>query len=107
MKKLLIIIGVLSCLLAGCGKAEIINTYTVSEEDGILQTYYELNNGTWKCNDTIYQYRLELSSNDASLCYVVLTDNENLTFEDVAKSLFSSSFEVSKKMESSAIVEMK
>ena len=39
--------------------------------------------------------------------YVVLTDNENLTFEDVAKSLYSSSLEDSKIMDGSIIVEMK
>lgn len=107
MKKLLIIIGVLGILLAGCGKTEITKIYTESEQDGILVTYYEMNNGTWKYNDTIYQYRLELSINDSDGCYVVLTDNENLTFEDVSKSLFSSLFEDSKIMEGSVIVEMK
>ena len=38
--------------------------------------------------------------------YVVLTDNENLTFEDVSKSLYSSLLEESKIMEGSIIVEM-
>ena len=38
--------------------------------------------------------------------YVVLTDNEDLTFEDVSKSLYSSLLEDNKIMEGSIIVEM-
>ena len=40
-------------------------------------------------------------------CYVVLTDNAELTFEDVSKSMFSSNFEDTKIMEGSVLVELK
>ena len=43
---------------------------------------------------------------DLDSCFVVLTNNENLTFEEVSKSLYSSSFEDIKVMEGSLIVEM-
>ena len=44
---------------------------------------------------------------EAETYYVVLTDNEELTFEDVSKSLYSSLLEDSEIMEDSVIVEMK
>lgn len=111
MKRMLMVIIVFTILLMGCGKADIVKTYEKTENNEIMRTYYKMNDGTWKCDDIIYKYRLELCGRtptaDSDGCYVVLTDNENLTFEDVAKSLFSSSFEDSKIMENSIIVEMK
>lgn len=114
MKRMLLVISVFTVftvLLMGCGKTDIVKTYEKTENNKIMRIYYEMNDGTWKCDDIIYKYRLELSGRtptaDSDGCYVVLTDNENLTFEDVAKSLFSSSFEDSKIMEKSVIVEMK
>lgn len=70
-----------------------------------------MKDGTWKCNDTIYQFRLELSGRMPYAVedsyYVVLTDNDKLTFEDVTKSIISSNYEDHKKMEGSKIVEMR
>lgn len=87
--------------LTGCEKSQtddvhegIVHTYEASEDDGIVYTYYELDDGTWMCKDTVYQYRLELTGRmpnaikDSS--YVVLTDQEELTFEDVIWSWLSS-----------------
>ena len=111
MKKILTVLTLCTLVVTGCGKSDIAKTYNQSEKDGILITYYEMNDGTWQCDDNIYQFRLELAGrmpnakSDSS--YVVLTDNENLTFEDVAKSLYSSSLEDSKIMDGSMIVEMK
>ncbi|MCX4380094.1 MAG: hypothetical protein OSJ61_28740 [Lachnospiraceae bacterium] len=111
MKRTLIMIVLLLVLLIGCGKTDITKTYEKSENDGIIATYYEMNNGTWKCDDRTYQFRLELTGRmpnaESDSYYVVLTDNENLTFEDVSKSLFGSLLEDSKIMEGSIIVEMK
>lgn len=110
MKKFLIVFSFLVVLLVGCGKDNIVKTYEDAEGDGRLKTYYEMNDGTWKCNDTSYQFRLELkgrmSGAVSDSCFVILTDNENLTFEDVFKSLISSSLEDSKIMQGSVIVEM-
>ena len=111
MKKLIAMIGLLNVLLAGCGKNDIAKVYEKSESDGIVATYYEMNDGTWECQDTTYQFRLELDGRmpnaEADSYYVVLTDDERLTFEDVSKSLYSSSLEDIKIMEDSIIVEMK
>ena len=111
MKKLIAMIGLLTVLLAGCGKNDIAKVYEKSESDGIVATYYEMNDGTWQCEDNTYQFRLELvgrmpnAESDSS--YVVLTDNENLTFENVSKSLYSSLSEDSEIMKGSIIVEIK
>lgn len=70
-----------------------------------------MSDGTWKCDEITYQYRLELSGRwpnaEAETYYVVLTDNKELTFEDVSKSLYSSLLEDVEIMEDSVIVEMK
>ena len=111
MKKILIALVICTLLLAGCGKNYIAKVYEKSESDGIVVTYYEMNDGTWQCEDNTYQFRLELvgrmpnAESDSS--YVVLTDNENLTFENVSKSLYSSLSEDSEIMKGSIIVEIK
>ena len=111
MKKMLISIGLLAVLLTGCGKTDIVKTYEKSENAGITATYYEIDNGTWKCDGVTYQFRLELSGRmpnaESDSYYAVLTDNKNLTFEDVSKSLYGSLLEDSKIMEGSIIVEMR
>lgn len=111
MKKLLIMLLLCSMLFVGCTRNEVSQTYNESEKDGVLITYYEMDDGTWKCDDMSYSFRLELSGkmpNSAKESYyVVLTDNDKLTFEDVSKSLYSSSIEDSKIMANSVIVEMK
>ena len=105
MKKLIAMIGLLTVLLAGCGKNDIAKVYEKSESDGIVATYYEMNDGTWQCDDRTYQFRLELTGRmpnaESDSYYVVLTDNEDLTFEDVSKSLYSSLLEDNKIMEGS------
>lgn len=112
IKKLFIVIALLSVLLMGCGNAEVAKTYEESDTDGILVTYSELNDGTWQCDDTVYQYRLELTGTlpnaTSEIYYVVLTDNANLTFDEVSTSLYSSNLEVIQQfMKDSVIVEMK
>lgn len=111
MRKILVALVFCAVLFTGCGKSDIAKTYNQSEKDGILITYYEMNDGTWQCEDSTYQFRLELDGRmpnaEADSCYVVLTDNEGLTFEDVSKSLYSSLLEDSKIMGGSIIVEMK
>lgn len=85
--------------------------YRSSEENGIMKTYYEMEDGSWNCDDTSYSFRLELNGRMPNAvkdsCYVVLTDNSELTFEDVSKSMFSSNFEDSKIMEGSVLVELR
>lgn len=110
MKKLSIISILFVTLFAGCGKTDIAKTYEKSESEGIVSTYYEMSNGKWRCDGTTYQFRLELSGRmpnaESDSSYVILTDNKNLTFEDVSKSLYSSLLEDSRIMQDSVIVEM-
>lgn len=109
--KKLVLVVLCSVLFAGCAKREeIVKIFSQSEEDGIYATYYERKDGTWECGGTAYQHRLELKGRlpnaESDSCFVVLTDNENLTFEEVAKSLYGSLIEDSRAMEDSVIVEM-
>lgn len=98
-------------VLSGCEKSDIVIAYNASDYNGIVKTYYEMPDGTWKCNNITYQYRLELKGRmpnaESDSCYVVLTDNNNLTFKEVSKSMYSSLLEDSKVMEGSVIVEMR
>ena len=110
MKKILTVFVLCSLLFTGCTKNDIAKTHKQSEKDGVIRTYYELKDGSWKCDDSTYQYRLELNGRMPNAAveskYVVLTDNKNLSFEDVSKSLFSSLLEDHEIMEGSVIVEM-
>lgn len=110
-KKRLAILVICFMLFTGCGKNNVTKTYNQSEQDGVVKTYYEMNDGTWKCNDTIYQYRLELDGRMPNAVkdsyYVVLTDDETLSFEAVSKSLYSSLMKDIDVMKGSVIVEMK
>lgn len=81
-----------------------------ASENGVLKTYYEMEDGTWECEGTSYPFRLVLSGRTPTAvmdsCFVVLTDNEKLTFEEVSTSLYSSSMEyINKVMKGSVIVE--
>ena len=111
MSKKLIIMILCLMFLVGCKKSDIAKTYNESEQNGILSTYYELNDGTWKCDNKIYKYRLELTGRMSNAIrdtyFAVLTDNDKFTFEVVAKSICSSSTEDLQMMKDSAIVEMK
>lgn len=80
-------------LLAGCSASNVVKTYE-SGQDSVMVTYQELKDGTWKCEDTVYQYRLELTGTlpnaQADSHYVVLSQREDITFEEVSQALLSS-----------------
>lgn len=112
MYKKLFAIGILSLsLIMGCGKNGVATSYNISEQDGVIKTYYEMNDGTWKCGNITYKYRLELTGRIPNAVqdsdYVILTNNDELTFTDVWKSQYSSSLDDTKIMEGSIIVEMR
>lgn len=110
-KRLFAILAVCLMLFIGCGENEIIKTYDQSDDNGVMKTYYEMKDGTWKCDDIIYQYRLELKGRmpnaEKDSCFVVLTDDKSLSFETVSKSLYSSLLKDVDAMKGSVIVEMK
>ena len=80
-------------LLAGCSASNVVKTYE-SDQDSVMVTYQELKDGTWKCEDTVYQYRLELTGTlpnaQADSHYVVLSQREDVTFEEVFQGMISS-----------------
>ncbi len=109
-KKLFAIAAICLMFFIGCRENEVMKTYDQSENNGVMRTYYEMKDGTWKCDNIIYRYRLELSGRmpnaEKDSCFIVLTDDKNLSFETVSKSLYSSSMEDINTMKGSIIVEM-
>ena len=53
--------------------------------EGNIQTYYEMRDGTWKCGDHTYQYRLEISGRMPNAAkdstFVYLSNIESIPFE--------------------------
>lgn len=73
---------------------DIVSSYEISDANGILQNYYEMRDGTWKTNGITYKYRLGLKGTMPSAAgeshFVVLTNNKDISFDEVAKSIYSS-----------------
>ncbi len=111
MKKIIILSCLFAVMIIGCGKSDVAKIYEKSEQNGILDSYCQMKDGTWKQGDNTYKFRLELTGRlpnaKFDTFYVVLTNNSDLSFEDVSKSLYSSSIEDKKIMENCSIVEMK
>ena len=87
MKKLTVIF--LCLLLAsttlGCGKRNGIRaTY-----DGNINTYCEMEDGTWACDDQPYEYHLEcrgrLPNAESDSVFVYLSNLPDISFEQAAK----------------------
>ena len=80
-------------LLAGCSASNVVKTYE-SGQDNVMVTYQELKDGTWKCEGTVYPYRLELTGTlpnaHADSHYVGLSQREDVTFQEVSQALVSS-----------------
>lgn len=59
-----------------------------------LQSYQRNNDGTWICMGRTYQYRIVLTGRDPNAekdgRYVVLTNDEAITYEEVSRSFYSS-----------------
>ena len=84
------VISLLLCVMLtftffGCTKkAAIKNTVT-----GNIKTYYEMTDGTWMCDNHLYQYRLKINGRmpnaavDSSFVY--LSNIEEITFEQAYK----------------------
>ena len=76
---LLCVILVLSS--SACGKKNSVKN-TVG---GNIKTYYEMNDGTWMCDDYTYKYRLEISGRmpnaAADTTFVFLSNVEEIPFE--------------------------
>lgn len=73
---------------------DIVSRYETSDANGIVENYYEMRDGTWKTNGITYKYRLGLKGTMPTAVgethFVVLTNNKDISFDEVAKSIFSS-----------------
>ena len=63
---------------------------TYDKEETVIRTsYYELSDGTWKTDDCTYKYRLELTGRlnnaEKESTYIVLSNIEDITFEQAWK----------------------
>lgn len=73
---------------------DIVSRHESSDTNGIVENYDEMSDGTWKADGITYKYRLELKGTMPNAagesCFVVLTNNKDISFDEVAKSIFSS-----------------
>lgn len=90
-------------VISGCSKndeAVIVNTFekTPSEdverrienaEEVIMETYYEMSDGTWKTDDYTYRYKLmvtgRLHNAVRDTTYTILSNIEDITFDQAWK----------------------
>ena len=83
-------VWILLCILSvitfsGCAKKAVVKN-TI---EGNMQTYYEMTDGTWMCDDHMYKYRLEINGRmpnaavDSSFVY--LSNVEEITFDQAYK----------------------
>ena len=85
MKRMVLLSTLLVITLSGCAK----NAAVKNTIEGNMKTYYEMTDGTWKCNDHLYQYRLEINGRmpnaavDSSFVY--LSNIEEITFDQAYK----------------------
>ena len=87
MKKFLtaLFFVMLALMMTSCGNTtDIKNTV-----NGNMKTYYELTDGSWKCNDIVYKYRLEIKGRlNGAVCdsvYVYLSNLPEISFDQAAK----------------------
>lgn len=70
--------------MISCGRTEIKNTI-----EGDFKTYYEMTDGSWKCGDYSYKYRLEikgrLNNAECDSVYVYLSNIPDISFEQAWK----------------------
>lgn len=69
---------------------EKVEEYTAASTMITTVTHYEISDGTWKTDDYIYKYRLELTgtwpSSEVKCTYVVLSNTADITFDEAWKS---------------------
>ena len=87
MKKIVCVLSgiLLAVTLSGCAKkAAVKNTI-----EGNMKTYYEMTDGTWMCDDRVYQYRLEIKGRmpnaAADSSFVFLSNLAEIPFDRAYK----------------------
>lgn len=83
MKRIFALIVIILLILSIFGCSEDASVKRTVE--GNFQTYYEMRDGTWKCGDHAYKYRLEISGRMPNAAkdstFVYLSNIENIPFE--------------------------
>lgn len=83
MKRIITVMLCLTFILlsSACGRKDSVRN-TVN---GNMKTYYEMNDGTWICDDYTYKYRLEISGRMPNAAtdttFVFLSNVEEIPFE--------------------------
>ena len=85
MKRMVLLCALLVITLSGCAKnASVKNTI-----EGNMKTYYEMTDGTWRCDDHLYKYRLEINGRIPNAAvdsfFVYLSNIEEITFDQAYK----------------------
>ncbi len=124
MKKIIRITMITIMLLSlfGCSQKEpsVVKIYEVTDPDYAFENdefvtmikYYEMSDGTWKTDDYIYQYRLEITGRMGGAVkdstFVFLSNIKDITFEQAWKaSGFSSNMDDYFKEEDAKFVAVK
>ena len=128
MKKKIVpfMIVIVMFLLAGCSQnkeVSVVKTYPITDSEMVqkcfnnnqfvtIEAYSELSDGTWKCNDIIYKYRLEISGRMGGAVkdntFVYLSNIENISFEQAWKAAgYSSNMNDYFDIQDAILVEMK
>ncbi|MDD2294055.1 MAG: hypothetical protein PHD07_07610 [Bacteroidales bacterium] len=80
--------------LSSCTKDDLLKKYT-TDMDGVLIEYWHNDNGSWSTADYTYKYRLVLTGRLPSAVvnseYVVLSNTKEVTFDQCAAQIISSS----------------
>lgn len=96
MHRLIGVIVLMIFVLTSCENTKIVKIYRQSQQDGILVTYYFMDNGTWAANNVTYKYRIEITgampNAKMESTFVYLSNSEDLTFEQAWKASGLSSF---------------
>lgn len=87
MKKIIIVLFIIIYTLSivGCTK----ENRVIERIDGSIKTYYKLEDGTWACDDHIYQYQLvtkgRMPNAACDSIFVYLSNFSDISFEQAWK----------------------
>ena len=94
MKKTALYLLLLCILLSivGCGRRDAAVVQTIEG----FQTYEKMSDGTWRCGDLSYKYRLEFTGRVGNAVkdttFVYLSNRKNITFDQAVKASGVSSY---------------
>ena len=125
-KSVSLMIMIMMFLFLGCSRNEeavIAKNYQITDSEKVqecfdnnqfvtMEEYSELSDGTWKCNDIIYKYRLEISGRMGGAVkdstFVYLSNIEHISFEQAWKAAgYSSTMNDYFDIQDAKLVEMK